>query len=458
MLIIVTAVTIASWLVLWAVLAARTSRRLAAAVSDGPPQGRGSEPPAVVSLLAGRLESLGYPATLLDLAARGFFRLEGRPGGPVMCVLGGNVSGAELTGYERQAFAHVMIRAGSRLDVPAVALADGFAAPDASDRGMKSARDAFMEAFRKDVIEDSRRRGLTRPRLSEPAGCLLWVAALVPAVASGLALHADRSHAYWIPVVGFLVLCALAGMAVKGEKLTPAGRAALRGWRDSCPSLAGTDFVASTAFVAAQRPPRQVAYAAALGRARTAVSLFAGTSGEPRGKTIWSSYGGSWRQITIGDPQPRGFLQAGGVLLMTLAIVLLALVPATIATVVLAHGELRAAAFAVLVCDAVIVLVLLTKDASSPGFAEFDGQVVEAWLEEESGENSTTTYQCLAIDDGVRDRAWVFAVTETQYRTFAPGTPVHARVNPRRNKLLDISPLTDPAGQPRGYGRADLVD
>jgi hypothetical protein len=448
MLIIVTAVTIAGWLVLWAMLAERTSRRLAAAASDGPPAGAGPEPPAVVSLLAGRLESFGYPATLLDLAARGFFRLEGQPGGPVMCVLGGNVSGAELTGYERQAFAHVMTRAGSRLDVPAAALADGFAS--ASDGSMKSAKDAFTEAFRKDVIEDSRRRGLTHPRLSEPAGCLLWIAGLVPAIVSGLALHADRSHAYWIPVVGFLALCALTGIAVKGEKLTPAGHAALRGWRDSCPSLAGT------VFVAAQRPPREVAYAAALGRARAAVSLFAGTPGEPRGKTIWSSYGGSWRQITIGDPQPRGFLQAGGVLLMILAIVLLALVPATIATVVLAHGELRAAAFGVLVCDAVIVLSLLTKDASSPGFAEFDGQVVEAWLEEESGENSTTTYPCLAIDDGVRDRAWVFAVTEAQYRTFAPGTLVHARVNPRRNKLLDISPLIDPAGQPRGYGRAGL--
>jgi hypothetical protein len=31
----------------------------------------GTEPPAVVSLLVGRLDGLGYPATLLDLAARG---------------------------------------------------------------------------------------------------------------------------------------------------------------------------------------------------------------------------------------------------------------------------------------------------------------------------------------------------------------------------------------------------
>ena len=44
------------------------------------------EPPAVVSLLAGNLDAYGYPATLLDLAARGWLRLAGpevgrRPGG-----------------------------------------------------------------------------------------------------------------------------------------------------------------------------------------------------------------------------------------------------------------------------------------------------------------------------------------------------------------------------------------
>jgi hypothetical protein len=47
----------------------------------------GIEPPAVVSLLAGRLERDGFGVTLADLAARGWFRLSGTPGpaGPVMC-------------------------------------------------------------------------------------------------------------------------------------------------------------------------------------------------------------------------------------------------------------------------------------------------------------------------------------------------------------------------------------
>jgi hypothetical protein len=47
----------------------------------------------------------------------------------------------------------------------------------------------------------------------------------------------------------------------------------------------------------------------------------------------------------------------------------------------------------------------------------------------------------------VRDRAWAFSVTAGQYRRFTPGTLVHAQVNPRRNRLLEIAPLAvDPRG------------
>ena len=40
----------------------------------GGTEGSGDEPPAVISLLAGRLDKLGFGATLVDLAARGWFR------------------------------------------------------------------------------------------------------------------------------------------------------------------------------------------------------------------------------------------------------------------------------------------------------------------------------------------------------------------------------------------------
>jgi len=139
MLIIVTTATVAGWLALWAALAARTSATWARAVARQPPRLAGSESPAVVSLLAGHLPSLGYPATLLDLAARGWFRLESPARGPVMCVLAHNPPASELTAYERRVYTHVVTRAGDRADIPAAALSDGFTGPAAGGGAMKSA-------------------------------------------------------------------------------------------------------------------------------------------------------------------------------------------------------------------------------------------------------------------------------------------------------------------------------
>jgi hypothetical protein len=47
------------------------------------PPDAGEVPPAVVSLLAGRLDKLGFGATLVDLAARGWFEVRAPgPAGP----------------------------------------------------------------------------------------------------------------------------------------------------------------------------------------------------------------------------------------------------------------------------------------------------------------------------------------------------------------------------------------
>jgi len=434
----VTVATAGGWLLLWIWLVSRTG--MEAGIESA-----GIESPAVVSLLAGRLQAFGYAATLLDLAARGWFRVEERPGGPVMCVLGGNPPRGELLSYERRAYAHLVTRAGGRRDVPAEALADGFAGETGAGGAIKSAKNGFMEGFARDVTQDARQRGLSRPRVSTPAGCLLFLTALVPAIASALVVHAYRSNDYWIPVACFFGLCAVLGLS-DGEQPTPAGRAALRDWRARCASPA----VAIPAMMPAGRgagimppgwPQREVAYAAAIGKAPAAVGLFTGEAGQQRGKAIWSSYGGAWRQITIGDPTGRSWVQAGGCVLQIVVILLLALLPPTVATIILAHGELRAGAFAVIASDALLVMLLLGKDATVPGFAEFDGQVVEAWTQEETGEDTTSTLLCLAIDDGVRDQAWTFSVSQEQFRRFIPGTLVHARVNPRRNKLLEMWPL-----------------
>jgi len=451
MLLIVTVAAAAGWLSLFGLLMAipwkaPTRAGAASLPVDGQPPGS-AEQPAVVSLLAGRLDAFGYPATLLDLAARGWLRLESQPGGPMMCVISADQPQEQLTAWERRVYDQVIARAGSRRDVPAAALSDGFAGPatlGTGEREMKSATESFITEFRREVIADSRQRGLSRKRLSEGAGCLLWLAAFGPAVAAGFALHAAGHHSYWIPVAGLVALCAVAGIATKGEKLTRRGRIALRRWRASRAEVGGTPLPSAagsravTWLAPAGWPDRQVAYAAALGGAQAAVKLFSGPPGLPEGKTVWSSYTGSWRQITIGDAPPQGWRGAGGTTLSLIAVLLLALAPTTLAVAVVSSGAVREVALVVMVVDVVIVLRMLAKHTAIPRSAEFDGRVIEAWIDEETGENGTSYFPRIAIDDGQRDQAWVFAVSREQYATFTPGTHVHAWVNPRRNTLMEI--------------------
>ncbi|HET9975537.1 MAG TPA: hypothetical protein VFQ68_45425, partial [Streptosporangiaceae bacterium] len=59
----------------------------------------GDEPPAVVSLLAGKLDWTGFGATLAGLAARGWFQVRplAPPPGPAMCVVPAEAPGGSLT-------------------------------------------------------------------------------------------------------------------------------------------------------------------------------------------------------------------------------------------------------------------------------------------------------------------------------------------------------------------------
>src|SRR6185437_4218588 len=139
----------------------------------------GDVPPAVVSLLARRLDRSGFGATLVDLAARGWFEVlapagaagSARPEGPALCVVPAETPGGPLTPFERRVVAHVALRAGARGEVPAPALPDGFGGGETQ----------FMSAFREEVDAEARRLGLTRSRLSGRRIGLLLLLLFVPA-------------------------------------------------------------------------------------------------------------------------------------------------------------------------------------------------------------------------------------------------------------------------------------
>jgi hypothetical protein len=273
----VAVVTGLGWLFLFlGLLAAPPSSRS----RDGGGPGNGSaEPPAVVSLLAGRLSKDGYRATLLDLAARGWFRLtppdpaagssgrgslwpaRGRePAGPVMCAVPAEAPAQELTPYERRVVAHVAARAGARGAMPASVLSDGFEGGEAG----------FMKAFGDEVTADARERGLTRPRLSPRRIVLLCALLLVPAAALVLAVRRPDALGYTGP--SYAVLCLLTIGVGTSKRRSAAGRAALDRWRAAAAAAPGDD-------------GRFLAYAAALGFAPAAVAVFA----PPGPNVAWSN-------------------------------------------------------------------------------------------------------------------------------------------------------------------------
>src|SRR5215475_4444046 len=92
----------AGWLFLFVVLLIVPARRGRTGRTD--PE---DVPPAVVSLLARRLDRSGFGATLVDLAARGWFEVRAPagaagsagsagPGGPALCVVPAETPGGPL--------------------------------------------------------------------------------------------------------------------------------------------------------------------------------------------------------------------------------------------------------------------------------------------------------------------------------------------------------------------------
>ena len=217
----VTAVAAAGWLLLFLLLlvvppssGSRRGADLEGGTAPVPPPG-GDEPPAVISLLTGKLDKLGFKATLIDLAARGWFQVNGLagqapagpggawgPAGPAICVVPAETPTGPLAPFERRVVAHVALRAGVRGEVPAPALSDGF----------EGGETEFMKAFREEVDADARQRGLTRPRLSGRRIGLLCALLLIPAGALLIAVTAaHRHHALVYAGLSYLAGCWVTG-------------------------------------------------------------------------------------------------------------------------------------------------------------------------------------------------------------------------------------------------------
>ena len=438
------AVAAAGWLLLFIVLLVvppSSGPRRGAGLERGtvpvPPSG-GDEPPAVISLLAGRLDKLGFGVTLIDLVARGWFGVDGPlgpapagpagtwgPAGPAMCVVAAETPAGPLAPFERRVVAHVALRAGARGEVPAPALSDGF----------EGGETEFMKAFREEVDADARQRGLTRPRLSGRRIGLLCALLLIPAGALLIAVTAAyRHHALAYAGLSYLAGCWVTGGIGISRRRSAAGQEALDRWRSAVAGASG----GTASLAASGGGGRLLAYAAALGAAPGAVAVFA----QGRTNVAWSSYRGGWQQIEIETntwPWPRALLVIAAVIVG----------PVLYFTVVIwlsTHGLGALAEELVgLTVAAVIVGVLLwlAQRTLFPRCAEFDGQVIRQWVVK-GGDDSPDQYR-VAIDDGTSARAWDLEVGSEPYRLLTPGTFVHARVNLHDRGQVTVQPVEPPA-------------
>ena len=421
----VAAASAAGWLLLFLVLlvlppAARPRRDERVAP--------GIEPPAVVSLLAGRLDRDGLGVTLADLAARGWFRLSGTagpagsagPSGPVMCVVPAETPAEQLAPYERRVVAHVALRAGVRGEVPAPALSDSFEGGEA----------AFMKAFREEVTADAEQRGLRRPRLSGGRIGFLCLVLFVPAGALALALDAaHQGYPLAFPAVSWFVLSMVTVGVGASRRPSAAGRAVLERWH------AAADEARRGRAGGYGGEDRFGAYAAALGRAPGAVAAFAA----PGKDLVWSSYRGSWQQLPVethGGSWPVAIAAILAIIFGPMAYIGGVIWLFTAGLGWIGERVLELTAGAVL-----MGLAIWAARRMVPRFAEFDGQVIrQKFIEHDEDPDE---YR-VVVDDGAGATAWDLKVPAGSWRLLTPGTFVHARVN-LHNREATIDPVEPPA-------------
>jgi hypothetical protein len=392
------------------------------------------EPPAVVSLLARRLKQDGYPATLLDLAARGWIGLDEAEPSRVMCRPGtGRADDPGLTAYERLALAHLELRAAGTGAVPGTAL----------DTGFEAGEDEFRKLFRDEVRADARGRGLLRSWIGRDTLALLEVAGAGCLVLADTAVVQHQATGIIVLVTfGYLEVLLAPWALYRCTRLNQAGRAALAEWLGFRVALIGSRSgrTAGTAMLAVAGD-RRIAYAAALGAAPDAVAAFSSSADRDH---AWSSFGGSWHRVLIGSPLantvPGPFALAG---ITAYGCMYGVIVVAALAT----SGPLWAAGIALLPgsswwAPAIWLYGSAVRASRRPRLAEFDGQVLKRWTQS-CGESGTD--HCIAIDDGVSQRAWALIVGSQTYADTKAGMLVHVRVDPRRNQLISIAPAGAPA-------------
>jgi hypothetical protein len=408
----------------------------------------GEELPAVVDLLTNdwRVTPDAVPATLLDLAARGFVDLDQRGPGRTVCrVRRAAVDGLES--YERMVLDHVAGLAVNGI-VPAEALTTG-----PQDTSAK-----WWRSFQRNVVEDARGRGLTRDRWSRPLKTLVRVAALVPAGLAVALANAAVGLNLGTIVAGIVVWAVLTGSVkrFRDQRETPAGAEAAARWLGVRAYLGRNEVFATLPPAAVAIWDRYLAYGAALGVA--AAALRALPMGAEDDHQAWSSYGGRWRVVRVRYPRLR-LVWGRPPLLAFLVGVAMAGAGYGLLRLMLslrgwtgdlpsgdAAGNWVRLAATVMVVVGVVVLAwggwtMLRALLDLGSRREVEGQVVRL-RSYSRGENEDDYFA--AVDDGRSDKVKAWLVPSATYARFREGAIARATIGPRLGHVLRMDLVSQP--------------
>lgn len=409
----------------------------------------GSENPAVANLLAngGAVTVEAVPATLLDLAARRVVKIE-ETDPHVYAVRIGNSGAGALTAYESRVI-NLLRSKASGGSVPAAALTTG---------ETNQAR-SWFRAFTADVVREARGAGLCMPRW--PPQLLTALGLLVFAAFIGVGLSAnDDSESpdlFWGITLG-VTLATVAASAYffrdTTQLVTHAGLAPQARWVALRKYLHDDELFATLPPTAVVVRERYLAFGAALGVAVAAVRAI--PMGAENDHRAWSSYGGSWRQVTVSYPTiwpPAWGASPGetvwrGVRLGGAAAAVLYVFSLLLPRLSLAHSADQAtrdlSAGAVLVAAVALVVLstgmwlVLAGVVSMFGGSQVTGDAVRL----RSRGDPPTCY--LAVDDGGRDDVRAWKVSPPIYSSVTEYSTVTVTVSPLLGYVRSVQRATAP--------------
>jgi hypothetical protein len=407
----------------------------------------GLEPPAVANLLVNNFRPRrdAVPATLLDLAARGFLELEQSMPGRFTCRIRTGRRVEAVSPYEARVLALLEARAIDGV-VPAAALTTG--------PGDRAAR--WWKGFRKEVVEEAQGRGLSRDIWDPGTLGTVSVVALVPAPLFGLA-----AGELWAALVylagGFSVIGAIRSGGRQRD--TPTGLQAASRWLGIRSKLRENPQFGSLPPTAVTVWERYLAYAAALGLADAAVGAM--PMGADSDTRAWSAYGGEWHEVRVrygrllpawGQLPAIGVLMGLGGAVLGLAILYPIVrfgtwsiegVPETVVNGIRALEVAGVVAGGLLLAGGLYVVIAAALDLFTR--VDVTGQVLRL---RRFGSSDKHTYH-VAVDDGrsIRVRAWI--VPRALYSGVTEGDVVRATVSPNLGYVHSLQALTAPtAAQP----------